>query len=185
MQHTALARIKSVVRCSARFRPRRMTARGQTAKNSRKALTSELPPITDMVRPRGNALRLPTAAKPLRAASGQIAFGFGKKSRMGGSRFPTADPETLRDGRWSIVGGLAGYVASYPGHRCTSHSQARGGTAADDACGRSHDAARDGRRFTRNFIPQSVVLRPFVGPINVSPNGREHERRVETSDAAV
>src|SRR5262245_41103327 len=26
---------------------------------------------------------------------------------MGGSRFATADPETLRDGRWSIVGGLA------------------------------------------------------------------------------
>jgi hypothetical protein len=45
----------------------------QTAKNSRKALTSELPPITDMVRPRGNALRHPRAAKPLRAASGQIA----------------------------------------------------------------------------------------------------------------
>jgi len=35
----------------------------QTAKNSRKTLTSELPPITDMVRPRGNALRLPSAAK--------------------------------------------------------------------------------------------------------------------------
>src|SRR5262249_47479340 len=32
---------------------------GSTAKNSRKALTSELPPITDMVRPRGNAFRLP------------------------------------------------------------------------------------------------------------------------------
>ena len=38
------------------------------------------------------------------------------------------------------------------------------------------------RRFTRNSIPQSVVLRPIVGPINVSPNGREHKRRAETSE---
>jgi hypothetical protein len=32
-----------------------------------------------IVRPRGNAFRLPSAAKPIRAASGQIAFGFLKK----------------------------------------------------------------------------------------------------------
>src|SRR5262249_10198696 len=53
----------------------------QSARNSRKALTSELPPITDMVRPRGNALRLPNAAEPLRAASDQIAFGFLENNR--------------------------------------------------------------------------------------------------------
>jgi hypothetical protein len=45
-----------------------MPSQGQAAKNSRKALTSELAPITDMVRPRGNTLRLPSAAKPLRGS---------------------------------------------------------------------------------------------------------------------
>ena len=34
-----------------------------------------MPPITSMVRPRGNALRVLSAAKPLRAAFGQIAIG--------------------------------------------------------------------------------------------------------------
>ena len=34
-----------------------MSQMGQSAKNSRKTLTSELPPITDMVWPRGNAVR--------------------------------------------------------------------------------------------------------------------------------
>ena len=47
--------------------------------NSRKALASELPPITDMVWPRGNAPRLPSAAKSL--------SGFGKKIADGAAIF--------------------------------------------------------------------------------------------------
>ena len=56
---------------AAKWEPAPTSATGDTAKNSRKALTSESPPITDMLRPRGNALRLPNAAKSL--------SGFGKK----------------------------------------------------------------------------------------------------------
>jgi hypothetical protein len=66
-----------------------MSAR--TAKNSRKALTSELPPII------------------LAPSSRSV---FGKKSRMGGSRSRTAGPETFRrstvgDGRRCGVGVVA------------------------------------------------------------------------------
>ena len=43
--------------------------------------------------------RVATAAFP--AGSSRIAFRFWKISRVGGSRFATADPETLWDGRWS------------------------------------------------------------------------------------
>jgi hypothetical protein len=44
----------------------------------------------------------PSATKPLRAASGPDRFRFfWKKIELGGPRFDTADPETLRDGRWS------------------------------------------------------------------------------------
>jgi hypothetical protein len=50
-------------------------------------------PITDMVWPRGNALRLPSAAKTLSV--------FGKKSQMVRRDFSRAVPEALRDGRWS------------------------------------------------------------------------------------
>jgi hypothetical protein len=69
----------------------------QTAKNSRKPLTFELPPITDMVRPRGNALRLPSAAKSL--------SGFGKKIADGATRFLTPRPRDGTGSRWSMVGG--------------------------------------------------------------------------------
>ena len=73
-----------------------MTALGQTAKNSRKALTSELPPITDVVRPRGAPFALPSAAKPFRAASGQIAFGFLEIIADGRAAIAHRRPETLR-----------------------------------------------------------------------------------------
>jgi hypothetical protein len=43
------------------------------------------------------------AAKRLQAASGPIAFGFGKKSQMGGPRSRSAVPETLPDCRWSLT----------------------------------------------------------------------------------
>jgi hypothetical protein len=43
-----------------------------------------------MVRPRGNALRLPGAAKLLRAASGQIAFGFLKTDAQSAQRLDQA-----------------------------------------------------------------------------------------------
>ena len=60
-----------------------------------RALTSELPPITDMVRPRGNAFRLPGAAKSLSV--------FEKKSQMARRDFLTRVPRDVRDGR--MVGG--------------------------------------------------------------------------------
>jgi hypothetical protein len=63
------------------------SAKGQTGKNLRKTLTSELPLITDMVWSRGNALRLPSAAKSL--------SGFGKKSQMVRRDFSRAVPETF------------------------------------------------------------------------------------------
>src|SRR5262249_26176565 len=100
-----------------------MSPLGQTAKDSRKALTSELPPITDIVRPRGNALRLPSAANPLRAASGQIAFGF---LEIIADRQVAIRHRGPRDvAGWSMVGGLARYVASHPGHRATQNIENR------------------------------------------------------------
>jgi hypothetical protein len=69
----------------------------------RRTLTSHLPPITDMVRPRRNALRLPSAAKAVASSFwSRSLLVFGKKSQMGGSRFGHRGPETLRDGRWSV-----------------------------------------------------------------------------------
>src|SRR5262249_26267805 len=76
-------------RHSNRSVQRLMSPIGQTAKNSRKALTSELPPITDMVRPRGNALRIPSASKSFSV--------FEKKSPMVRRDFSRMVPETLQD----------------------------------------------------------------------------------------
>jgi hypothetical protein len=64
-----------------------------------------------MVRLRKNTLRLLSAAKPLRVASGQIAFGFGKKSPMARRDFSRAVPETFamgddrngQKGRWMVA----------------------------------------------------------------------------------
>src|SRR5215831_2924839 len=95
-----------------------MSPLGQTAKNSRKALTSELPPITDIVRPRGNALRLPSAAKPLRAASGQIAFSLDRQVAI-----RHRGPRDVAG--WSMVGGLARYVASQARMPCWTSSQSQ------------------------------------------------------------
>jgi hypothetical protein len=53
-----------------------MSLVSQTAKNTLKALTSELPPITDMARPRGSAF---AELLPIRSV---FSF-FGKKSQMG------------------------------------------------------------------------------------------------------
>jgi hypothetical protein len=81
-------------RCGWSRGPTELSPFGQTAKNSRKALTSELPPITtDVVWPRGNALRLSSAAKSL--------SGFGKKSRTVRRDISRAVPETFAmvDGR--------------------------------------------------------------------------------------
>ena len=66
---------------------------GKTAKNSRKALTSELPPITDMVWPRGNA--------PLALLVPQNRFRVLKKSQMVRRDFSRRVPETFAifDGR--------------------------------------------------------------------------------------
>jgi hypothetical protein len=58
-----------------------------------RALTSELPPITDMVRPGGNAFRLPGAAKSLSV--------FEKKSQMARRVFSRRVLRDVRDGRWS------------------------------------------------------------------------------------
>src|SRR5262249_16669330 len=73
---------------------------GQTAKNSRKALTSVLPSITDMARPRGNA---PSPYWPSRCELFLVRSlpVFGKKSQMVGSRLLTADRRRCRmvDGR--------------------------------------------------------------------------------------
>ena len=60
-----------------------MSEVGRTAKNSRKALTSELPPITDMVRPRRNGLRLPSAAKAAASSFWSDRFLFWEKIAMG------------------------------------------------------------------------------------------------------
>jgi hypothetical protein len=69
---------------------------GRTAKNSPQALTSELPPVTDMVRPRGNA----SAAKPLRATSGHNSLLFFlEKIRRWAAR--DRAPRTQRRSRWS------------------------------------------------------------------------------------
>jgi hypothetical protein len=92
---------------------------GQTAKNSRKALTSELPSITNMVRPRGSALAFlvpqnrfrffeknrgwprrdlaPRSQRRSRWSDGRRTFGWSAMT----SRLRTADRETLRmvDGR--------------------------------------------------------------------------------------
>ena len=61
------------------------------------------------VRPRGNALRLPNDARPFRADSGQIAFGFLEKNRRWAGRDHA--PRSQRHLRWSMVGGLAGHAA--------------------------------------------------------------------------
>src|SRR5262249_48093011 len=122
-------------RHSNRSVQRLMSPMGQTAKNTLAALTSELPPITDMGRPRGNALRLPCAAKPLRAASGQIAFGFWKKIADGRVAIAHGGPKDAAqkvDGRRvGVVGARtradrrrpmpAGGIRCFPcWHRCAS-----------------------------------------------------------------
>src|SRR4029077_2845321 len=63
---------------------------GQTAKNSRKALTFELPSITNMVRPRGSALAFLVP---------QNRFRFFEKNR-GWARRDLA-PRSQRRSRWS------------------------------------------------------------------------------------
>jgi hypothetical protein len=66
---------------------------GQTAKNSRKALTSEFPQITDLVRKRSSPF---WCRQAVASSSWSERFrSFGKKSRMGESRSRTAGPETL------------------------------------------------------------------------------------------
>jgi hypothetical protein len=64
----------------------RIVAFGPNRQELTRRLTSELPPITDMVRPRGNALRLPSAAKSLSV--------FGKKSQMVRRDFSSAVPHS-------------------------------------------------------------------------------------------
>jgi hypothetical protein len=79
----------------------------QTAKKLTQTLTSELPLITGMARPRQNALRLPSAAKPCELLLVQIVFGlFKKKSQMARRDFLRAGPE--RRSRWSMVGWSTG-----------------------------------------------------------------------------
>ena len=74
----------------------------QTAKKLTQTLTSELPLITGMARPRQNALRLPSAAKPCERLLVQIVFGLFKKNRRWrGAIFCAPVPRDVRDGRWS------------------------------------------------------------------------------------
>jgi len=67
-------------------------------------------------RPPTGPIRLPSAAKPLRAASGQIAFGFFdfflvQNLQRAGRNLTTAVPETFR---WSMVEGrrVRGWVVA-------------------------------------------------------------------------
>src|SRR5262249_29142119 len=98
-----------------------MSTQGQTAKKLGKALTAELPGIADMVRPRGNALRLlvpPTHCELLLVRSLSV---FGKKLQMVRRDFSHAVPETF-----TMVDGRRRGGPSHHGR----HSHSKNGAAA-------------------------------------------------------
>src|SRR5262249_16744835 len=77
---------------------------GQTAKNSRKALTSELPPVPDMVRPRGEC------HEALRGAFWSDRFRLFEKKRRGAGRDCAPQPQR----RCGMVEGRIGMVGARP-----------------------------------------------------------------------
>src|SRR5262249_53376004 len=91
---------------------------GQTAKNSRKALTSELPPITDTVRREETPFAFRVQPSRCELLLVRSLSGFFLKIIADGRiamRAPRS-PETLPDGRWSAWSELA--PASIDGARC-------------------------------------------------------------------
>lgn len=79
--------------------------------------------MTDMALPRGNALRLPSGAKLLRAVRSLPVFR--QKTQMGGSRLHTPVPETLQDSRWPAgKRSPAGFLGRLRGHPRTKLPQA-------------------------------------------------------------
>ena len=79
----------------------------------------------------------PSAAKPSHAASGPDRFRFfGKNSQMGGSRFHSAGPRDVRDGRWSD----GARIVAVNGRDCSPRTQRRSRWSQVD--GRWSDGSR-------------------------------------------